>query len=161
MEVYILDDFRYVGTGKEGNLSWMYEELSSKTFKPTWNIHSSLDLFAEQITFEDPEQDTKMTWKRLKDESFDNQTFYVIKSKHVINDSDPASPGYNYFEVYHTYWIDKTNYNLYKGKINQIRDLTGVYATGFDRRYLNSEDIFTFYDYNIPVNIELSPDFKP
>jgi hypothetical protein len=102
-----------------------------------------------------------MTWKRLKDESFNNQTFYVLKSKHIINDTKPEYPGYNHYEVYHTYWIDKTNYNLYKGKINQIRDLTGYYSPNSDRSYLNSEDIFTFYDYNIPVIIELSPDFKP
>lgn len=161
MLVYILDDFRYVGSGKEGNLSWMYEELSPNSFKPIWNTYSSLDLFAEQITYENPEQDFEMTWKRLKDESFDNQTFYVLKSEHIINNSNPTSPDINLYEVYHTYWIDKTNYILYKGKINQIRDISGLYAGDFDRRYLDSEDIFIFYDYNIPVNIELSPEFIP
>ncbi|MEE9574319.1 MAG: hypothetical protein V3W20_14785, partial [Candidatus Neomarinimicrobiota bacterium] len=87
--------------------------------------------------------------------------FYVLKSEHIINNSNPTYTDYDLLEVYHTFWIDKTNYNFYKVKLNQIRDFTGLYAGGVDRRYMYSEDIYTFYDYNIPVNIELPPEAIP
>jgi hypothetical protein len=156
--VYIIDNFKYTGDGKEGNLSWEYDELSPQFAEIMWNITSPLDQFAEVTTNRIMGQDTNMTWKRLKDESFNNMTYYVLLSELIENNSDPLYTGYNHGEIYHTLWIDKTNFFLYKVKLNQIHDKTGSYAGIDDRRYLIGEDIFTFYDYNIPVNIELPPE---
>lgn len=161
MIVYLVDNFKYTGLGKEGNISWESETLSSSVAGSIWNIFSALEQFAEQMTDEVTQQDYNITWKRLKDESYDNQRYYVLQSKYIANNSNATHTGYSYGETYHTFWIDKTNYFLYKVKLNQIRDDTGWFAGEYDRRYLESEDIFTFYDYNIPVNIELPPDVIP
>jgi len=156
--VYMLDNFKYNGRGKEGNLSWETEELSPSLAEVFWNMLSCLELFAEQMANEMLDQDFKITWKRLKDESFNNQTYYVLQKGQITNYTNATRTGYNLNEIYHTFWIDKTNYFLYKVKLNQILDVTGWYAGEEDRRYLMSEDIFTFYDYNIPVSIELPPE---
>ena len=160
MIIYIIGDFRYIGYGKEGNLTWDYEELSPFSAESKWNMSSPIEMFVEQITNVMPQQGN-ITWKRLNDESFNNHTFYILQSEYINNISDTTHAGYDLAEIYHTFWIDKTNYFLYKVELNQIRDITGYYAGEYDRRYLISEDIFTFYDYNIPVYIELPPDIIP
>jgi hypothetical protein len=130
-------------------------------FEGIWNITSPLDQFAGVITDSFFGQDENITWKLLEEESINNQIFFVLLGELIVNISDPKYSGYNLGKIYHTFWIDKTNYFLYKVKLFQIRNITGDYAGVDDYRYLEGEDIFTFYDYNIPLDIELPPDIIP
>lgn len=157
--VYIIDNLKYTGFGKEGNLTWEIAELSSASDKSIWTPYSPLDHFAGLIAYEVPGQN--ITWKRLKDESFNDKEYYVLKSEHILNDTNPMLTGFNNNEIYHTFWIDKTNYFFYKIKLNQILDITGDYAGEDDKIQIISEFIFTFYDYNVPVKIELPPEAIP
>ena len=154
---YIIGNFKYTGTGKEGDLSWDYEEFSETTAESIWTVYSSLERFAEIMADPLLAQDINITWKRLEDESFDSRTYYVIQSAEIRNNTNPTLTGNNLIETYHTFWIDNTTYSLYKVKLNQISDARGFYAGENDRRYMSSEYIFNFYDYNIPVKIELPP----
>jgi hypothetical protein len=159
--VYIIDNFKYTGVGKEGNLSWDYEELSINTFEINWNLNSPLDHFKDLMADEVPGQNIDVTWKQAKDESLDGKTYYVLQSEKITNFTDPKYTGYHLDETYHTFWIDKTNNLLDKVQLNQILEITGDFAGDDDKRYLTSEFIFTFYDYNIPVIIELPPEAIP
>ena len=156
--IYMVDNFKYTGKEIEGNLSWETDEYTSASTESVWRMLSSLELFADQMIDRMPRQDVNIIWKRLKDESIDNQMCYVIKSELITNRTNETYSGYDRGEIYHTFWIDQTNYLLYKVKLEQIYDTSGWYAGGNDRVYLIGEDIFTHYDHNIPINIELPPE---
>ena len=159
--VYLIDNFKYTGTGQEGNLVWDYEEFTETLAETIWTIYSTLEVFSKQMIDDLAGQLPNVTWKRLKDESFDSKTYYVLQSEEILNTTDPTSSGYNLAETYHTFWFDNSTYSLYKVKLNQISDATGFFAQEDDRRYMTSEYIFTFYDYNIPVKIEIPPEAIP
>jgi hypothetical protein len=41
-----------------------------------------------------------------------------------------------------------------------MKDNFGIYAGEYDRVYVIGQDIYTFYDYNIPVNVKIPPEIK-
>lgn len=159
--VYLIDNFKYTGTGKEGNLSWNSEELSGSLAENIWTLSSSIELFAKIIADDLAGLHPNTTWKRLKNESIDSKTLYVLHSEEITNSTHPTYSGYNIAETSHTFWIDINSYTLYKVKLNQIFEGTGFFAPGEDKRYMSSEYIFTYYDHNLPVKIELPPEAIP
>lgn len=157
--VYIKDGYKYTGKMQSGNISWEIDELSSASAVSNWIMFSNLNQYFDQMTNEIPQQDKNVTWKLLEDESFDNKTYYyALQRELIINFTDPNYAGYDLLKSYQKFLINKTNYELYKVKIDQIQEITGDFTGGIDRRYMLSQDIFTFYDYNIPLKIELPPE---
>lgn len=159
--VYLIGNFKHTGTGEEGNLVWDYEEFSETLAETIWTVYSALETYAKQIEDDLAGQAPNITWKRLKDESFDGKTCYVLQSKEILNTTNPTYSGYNLAETYHTFWFDNTTYSLYKIELSQISDVTGFFAQNDDRRYMTSAYTFTFYDYNLPVEIEVPPEAIP
>ena len=108
-----------------------------------------------------PQKDKNITWKRLKDEELDNETYYALQREHIVNKTVSGQAGYSLLKLYFTLLINKTNYYLYKVKVDILNDVRGDFFTGgLDQRYIIGQEIYTFYDYNIPVNIELPADLK-
>jgi hypothetical protein len=159
--IYMIDKNKTTGIGKEGNLSWDYEEFSQDLAESIWLLYSPIDHFAALVANEVPGKNINVNWKRLKDESYDDKDYYVLHSEQILNNTNPMLKGYSRDETYHTFWIDKTDYSLYKVKLEQTLDITGNFAGEDDKRYLMSEYIFNFYDINIPVEIQLPPEAMP
>ena len=159
--IYIKDGYKYTGKGEEGNISWEIDELNSATIETNWIIYSNLDQYVDQMTKEIPKKIPEITWMHEEDETLDNETFYVIKREYIVNYTDNNYAGFDLYKLYHTFLFNKTNYKLYKVKLDILNDVRGDYYTrGPDRRYAISQDIFTFYDYNVPVNIKLPQELK-
>lgn len=157
--IYIKDNYKYTGKGEEGNISWEIDELTQVSAASNWIIYSNLDQYVDQMINEIPQKQSDITWIHLEDEILDNDTFYVLQREHVINNTDPNYAGYDLYKLYHKFLFNKTNYKLYKVKVDIMNDIRGDYYTGgYDQRYVVGQDIFTFYDYNVPVNIELPPE---
>jgi len=153
IKIYLLDDLQYTGTGAEGNLSWEKKNYSnSHPFaEENWMLFSPLEFVTEEMKAKN------VTWERLGDEILDGTPYYVLQNISTTNNSNATHSGYDFSEWQQRYWIDKTNYSLHKYMRTQILDDTGYYFIGKegDRRYLINEIEVTFYDYNIPVTIEL------
>jgi len=154
--IYIKDNYKYSGEGEKGNITWEIDELNPALIASNWIIYSNLDQYVDQMTNEIPQKDTDITWKSLEDETLDNETFYVLQREHIVNNTNQNYPGFDLYKLYHTFLFNKTDYRLYKVKVDIQHDIRGAYYTGgIDQRYVIGQDIFTFYDYNVPVNIEL------
>ena len=157
--IYIKDNYKYSGELENGNLSWEIDELSNQSAETNWIIYSNLDQYADQMINEISQKNFEVTWRHLDDETLDNETFYVLQREHIMNNTDKEHPGSDIYKLYHTFLFNKTNYKLYKVKVDILNDIWGEYYTrGPDRRYVVGQDIFTFYDYNVPVDIELPPE---
>jgi hypothetical protein len=157
--IYIKDSYKYSGEGEKGNISWEIDELTPASAASNWVIYSNLDQYIDQMTNEIPQKGSDITWKSLEDETLDNDTYYVLQREHTINNTDPKYPGFDLYRLYHTFLFNKTDYRLYKVKVDIQHDIRGTYYTGgIDQRYVVGQDIFTFYDYNVPVKIELPPE---
>jgi len=156
MKIYILDGFSYTFIINDWNLSWEIENISSSSdLESFWGLYSYLENFAEGMS--NPQKNT--TFERLNDETIDGKSYYVLQSVYKNNYSGAEQTGYSYYEIQIKFWIDMNNFLLYKIQATSISDSKEFFAMKSNQTIELSESQYIFYDYNIPVTIEL-PTFK-
>ena len=151
--IYLLDEFEYRGTGTNDNITWEIYPLYESTTEAFWFTFSPLEKseerwsgFIENNTFE-----------RLEDDIFEGKEYYVLGGVLTTNYTNEAHLGYDLCEWQYKYWIDKTTNLIYKQNKTQILDETDYYFDGDwgDRELIINEYEINYYDYNIPITIEI------
>jgi hypothetical protein len=155
---YLIDNIEYIGTGSKDNITWSHQFLYSNM---TWIVYSLLEQMALYLSDSDFDiGDIKIT--RLPDEVVEDVDCYVLLLTSVSNQSAESSTlnrsGYRYQKIEIKYWIAKEDYLLIRTKSGTTYDSTGFYSWKGNRSIMISETCVEFYDYNIPVTIELPPD---
>lgn len=165
---YIVDGIIYSGTeDAEGNITWTSNDpslMGEDTALYTWYSQSQLEGQAHQILeIADVEQ--------LNDETIDGVECYVIKVtpnfEETESDDNPyglPAPESGLADMFQDmdirYWISKEDNLLIKAYTKISFDMSWMYAYigGFDSVLMVQEMEQSFYDYNIPVSIELPPE---
>jgi hypothetical protein len=153
---YMVDNISYYGNQTNGNTTWRSSMIGSEM----WNVYSYL----EQITAgleNGTGQFNNTELKRLSDETVENVDCYILRFTGFQNQSSTTINGYSYIEYDIKYWIAKDTNLLKKSNIKSTIDQSGIYSFGDANRSIVTAEMETFfYDYNVPLNIELPPEAK-
>ncbi len=156
--VYLIDNITYYGNQTDGNTTWTSSIWGSEFFY-AYSLLEQITMFLEDETLLN--NISNMELKRLSDEKFENVDCYILQFTGFRNQSSTISNAYNYAGYDIKYWIAKNTNLLKKSIYRLINDLTGVYSFGgANRSIITSEMELLFYDYNVPLNIELPPEAK-
>jgi hypothetical protein len=147
---YINNETFYEKTEADNNITWKTYEVKNDSSRfisdntDTWLQFSQLE---RQVFFF-----FNVTWANiilLPDEMIDGTECFVLSVTNIPN----------YIREYKTikYWISKDDYSLKKAYLKQTFEDTILFETNDSLDTIWEEDII-FYDYNIPVNIELPED---
>jgi len=153
---YMVDNVSYYGNQTNGNTTW----TSSYAGSEMWNASSLLEtltIILENGTV----QFNNTELKRLSDEKVENVDCYILQFTGFQNQSATTSNAYSRIEYDIKYWIAKDTNLLKKSYLKSTIDQTGVYSFGGANRSIATGEMETiFYDYNVPLNIELPPEAK-
>lgn len=158
--VYIVDNILYSGSETDGNMTWTSTDTSYLNASMMWAAYSALgtmSLYLEGVL-------ENSTIERLDDEMVEGVDCYVLYLTAFQNISGGGSDmfpisGNASYEYELNYWIAKDTYFLIKVQFNSTSDMSGLYAFGeADRMIIVAEMDIVFYDYNVPVIIELPPE---
>jgi hypothetical protein len=158
--IYLIDDIQYTGTESDGNITWESLNTSFTNASMTWIAYSALE--GQTMFLENTLIDADV--ERLSDDVLDGVDCYVLYLSYIENQSGDsygfdAPSGNSSYELEVTYWIAKDTYLLIKSYQKLTMDMSGWYAFGGgDRSITASEMDVRYYDYNVPVVIELPPE---
>jgi L-fucose mutarotase/ribose pyranase (RbsD/FucU family) len=155
LTVYLVDNVTYTGTQTNGNITWRIDMLTLGAFLG-YSLLEQMSMFLENETLFD---DGDIELRRLSDETFENKDCYILQMTLFQNQSSNTSNTYSTMEYNIRYWIAKDSSLLKKSYIKVTIDQTGSYLFG-DYLSITTEMEILFYDYNIPINIELPHEAK-
>lgn len=155
--IYLVNSIQYYGIESDGNITWTSQNTSYTNESMAWISYSALDM--QTFYFEGYYENT--TLERLSDEvseGIDCYVLYLTSSQNQSGEDSDTFPylGYASYEYEFKYWISKDTYSLIKTQSKVTADMSGWYTFGdADRSITTSEMVIIFYDYNVPVTIEV------
>jgi hypothetical protein len=165
---YLVDNMSYFGNQADGN--WTWENWSSHLEpQQVWNANSYLELFSNALENETAWNSYNVTLEQLSDEKVGDVDCYVLQFigfkneslNYSISKTSGYTTGYSYKETDIEYMIAKDTFQLRKILYNTTSDENTINSYGNVSRYINTiDDEMFFYDYNVPLSIELPPEAK-
>ena len=163
--VYIIDNILYSSYSnkkQEGETEWSTNNISHTNDDMTWKGYSALELLV--LYLENELKNVKLEQLADEvDEGTDCHVLYLTAFENQSGEGSDMSPifGNASYEYEIKYWIAKDTYFLIRAQSRTTSDMSGWFAFGeADRSITVSEMDILYYDYNVPVTIDLPPE-KP
>lgn len=155
---YYVNDTLYTGMNYSGNMTWMSWGSSNN-----WYAYSLLE---RQLLF----ISSGVEFERLDDAVVQGTDCYVVDVKPDVGNLQLTSSNTdflfptgisdeNFIEVIIKYWINKDTKLLKRAYIKSSYNVTSslIVEDGNEQIYTHETDLL-FYDYNVPVSVELPPE---